>query len=107
MAALLWGVGAIKRNNRKWRNIWRVVSLIPFGFAMGTVLWYIFSHSTGDPTQPHALSFTWAAIPGFIMNLILMFGWHIFGPEVPREKYAGLIWGYSDEKIAGQEEDGK
>ena len=107
VVALLWCVGEIKRNNRKWRNIWRVVSLIPFGFAMGTTLWYIFSNCSGDATQPHALSFTWAAIPGFLMNLILMFGWHFFGPEVPREKYAGLIWGYSDEKIAGQEEEVK
>ena len=99
--ALVWCVSYIKLNNRRWKITWRVLSIIPFGFFSGTILWYIFSHwaNAVEPGVPHELSFTWAALPGTVLTWVFMIVWHIFGPEVPKEEYQGLCWGHSDEPI--------
>jgi len=86
------------KSKRLWRLTWTVLSLIPFGFAIGTTMWYIFSHICFKG-EPLVLSFTWMGVPTTLLNILYAIAWHIFAPEVPREKYAGLVWGYSNEKI--------
>ena len=75
----------------------RIASLLPLSLACGWGVWYAFSH-TGDPSTPKVLSFTWAGVPGIFVNILFMLGWHWLGPEVPRERYAGLIWGHINER---------
>ncbi len=81
---------------RKWRLTWLVLAQIPGSFATGCLLWYIFSH-TGSPDLPKVLSFTWAAIPQTAVTIGYMVLWHIFGHEMPKEHYTGLVWGHSKE----------
>ena len=95
---LCWIIAYIRPNVRKWNITWRVLSVIPIGFTCGSVIWYIFSHISADG-QPHVLSFTWSGLPGLVLMWLFMIGWHLWGPEVPKEHYYGLCWGYSDKKM--------
>lgn len=95
---LCWIIAYIRPNVRKWNITWRVLSVIPIGFTCGSVIWYIFSHISADG-QPHVLSFTWSGLPGLVLMWLFMIGWHLWGPEVPKENYYGLCWGYSDKKM--------
>ena len=97
-AAILWIIAECKRGSRRWKIVWRIIGTIPLGFVSGSVIWYIFSHWAADG-QPHELSFTWQGLPGLVLTWALMLGWHLFGPEVPKERYYGLCWGYSDKKV--------
>ena len=96
--ALCWIIAYIKPQVRKWNITWRVLSVIPIGFACGSLIWYIFSHVSANG-QPQVLSFTWQALPGLVLSWLFMIGWHVFGPEVPKERYYGLCWGYSDTEM--------
>ena len=90
-------ISQIKADNRRWKLTWRILSVIPLGFATSATVWYIFSHWANaiEPGVPHELSFTWAGLPGLVLGWVFMIVWHIFGPEVPKEEYQGLCWGYS------------
>ena len=95
---LCWIIAYIRPNVRKWNITWRVLSVIPMGFTCGSVIWYIFSHISADG-QPHVLSFTWSGLPGLVLMWLFMLVWHLWGPEVPKEHYYGLCWGYADKKM--------
>lgn len=95
--AICW-LASSARETRKWRLCWRIIALLPGSFGCGTTLWYIFSHIAANG-EPHVLSFTWAALPGVIADILMMILWHIFGPEVPKERYQGLVWGHFDENV--------
>ncbi len=97
-AVLCWGIAYIKPKTSKWNLTWRVLSAIPIGFSCGTLIWYIFSNIAADG-KPHELSFTWQALPSIILIWVFMIVWHFFGPEVPKERYYGLCWGYSDKNM--------
>ena len=95
---ICWIIAYLRPNVRKWNITWRVLSVIPIGFTCGSVIWYIFSPISADG-QPHVLSFTWSGLPGLVLIWLFMIGWHLWGPEVPKENYYGLCWGYSDKKM--------
>ena len=103
VAALFLGLSVV-RGSRRWRLGWRVGALIPLSISCGWCLWYYFSH-TGNPTTPQVVSFTWVGVPGIIVKIILMLGWHWLGPEVPKERYEGLVWGYTHLPIQRSETD--
>ena len=96
--AVLFFAVSLFMKGRLSKLAWRIVGCIPLSLGFGFAIWYAFSH-TGDPTQPQVLSFTWAGVPPIFLNILLMLAWHWLGPEVPKERYEGLVWGHLDGEI--------
>lgn len=95
LVGLFLMIGLWSRDKR-WRRGWILGALPVAGFTSGMVLWWLFSHACFKG-EPLVLSFQWEGLPGLVTTLLIMLGWQIWGPEQPRERWQGLVWGHSDE----------
>jgi SSS family transporter len=77
------------------------VSLFPFGYALGTGLWYIFSNYNAMSTEPLVVSFQWIGFPVTISFIILGIIGLRLSKIQPKEKWQGLILSDLDEAPAG------